>query len=254
MNDGPEFEDNDQPLPLDDRQSIAINWTDEGFEKIYDQTKETVVVLHNTATAKEEEEDNITLDECVNLFTTTEKLGPEDPWYCSQCKDFRQATKKFDLWKLPKIVVVHLKRFSYKNRYFREKLETLVDYPIKGLDFSKHIQGPCDQSPVYDLFAVSNHYGSLGGGHYTAYAKNKNTNKWYKFDDSSVSEIEEERVKTSAAYVLFYQRRDTRIITPPTEEKKEEAAGNTAPTGEDDEDSAGEGTAEPMETKGSDSE
>ena len=30
----------------------------------------------------------------------------------------------------------------------------------------------------YDLFAVSNHYGSLGGGHYTAYAKNPVHKKW----------------------------------------------------------------------------
>jgi len=25
---------------------------------------------------------------------------------------------------------------------------------------------------LYDLYAVSNHFGGLGGGHYTAYAKN----------------------------------------------------------------------------------
>lgn len=29
-----------------------------------------------------------------------------------------------------------------------------------------------NSEPVYELYAVSNHYGSLGGGHYTAYAKN----------------------------------------------------------------------------------
>ncbi len=28
-----------------------------------------------------------------------------------------------------------------------------------------------DKAPVYDLFAVSNHFGGLGGGHYTAYAQ-----------------------------------------------------------------------------------
>lgn len=35
--------------------------------------------------------------------------------------------------------------------------------------------------------AVSNHYGGLGGGHYTAYAKNPFYDKWFEFNDSSVS-------------------------------------------------------------------
>ncbi len=42
---------------------------------------------------------------------------------------------------------------------------------------------------IYDLYAVSNHYGGLGGGHYTAFAKNKYKNEWYKFDDKSVSKV-----------------------------------------------------------------
>ena len=33
--------------------------------------------------------------------------------YCPDCKEFVQATKKFDLWRLPDILVIHLKRFSY---------------------------------------------------------------------------------------------------------------------------------------------
>lgn len=39
--------------------------------------------------------------------------------------------------------------------------------------------------PVYELYAISNHYGGLGGGHYTAFAKNNG--QWYEFDDSRVS-------------------------------------------------------------------
>jgi len=42
---------------------------------------------------------------------------------------------------------------------------------------------------LYDLFAVSNHFGGTGGGHYTAYAKNPKTKKWYDFDDSYVKEV-----------------------------------------------------------------
>jgi len=61
---------------------------------------------------------------------------------------------------------------------------------------------------LYDLFAVVNHYGNLGFGHYTAYAKNHITNKWYCFDDSSVMEENEENVCSPASYVLFYKRKN----------------------------------------------
>lgn len=59
--------------------------------------------------------------------------------------------------------------------------------------------------PLYELYAISNHYGSLGGGHYTAFAKNGE--KWYSFNDSSVSPVEAGRVKGSGAYMLFYRRK-----------------------------------------------
>ena len=62
-------------------------------------------------------------------------------------------------------------------------------------------------STIYDLYAVSNHYGSLNGGHYTAHAKNID-GSWYNFNDSSVSLANTNRVCSSGAYVLFYRRRD----------------------------------------------
>jgi ubiquitin carboxyl-terminal hydrolase 4/11/15 len=64
---------------------------------------------------------------------------------------------------------------------------------------------------TYDLCAISNHYGGLGGGHYTAYCKNKSTGKWYHFDDSSVTEMDgdsHDRLVSKAAYVLVYLRQD----------------------------------------------
>lgn len=64
----------------------------------------------------------------------------------------------------------------------------------------------------YDLYAVSNHFGGLGGGHYTAYGKNFHDNEWYHFDDSFVSKVKAEEAEnsivSSAAYILFYRLRD----------------------------------------------
>ena len=65
---------------------------------------------------------------------------------------------------------------------------------------------------IYDCYAVSNHFGSMGFGHYTAFAKNALSGKWYEFDDSRVSQVSqnslESNIVTNAAYNLFYRRRD----------------------------------------------
>uniref|UniRef100_A0A8C6WXJ9 Ubiquitin carboxyl-terminal hydrolase 15 n=1 Tax=Neogobius melanostomus TaxID=47308 RepID=A0A8C6WXJ9_9GOBI len=149
------------------------------------------------------------LKDCIELFTTKEKLGADDPWYCPDCKQHQQATKKLDLWSLPPVLVVHLKRFSY-SRYMRDKLDSLVDFPLKDLDMSEFLINPNAGSCVYDLIAVSNHYGGMGEATVnTAYAKNKDDGKWYNYDDSSVSSASEDQIVSKAGYVLFYQRQDT---------------------------------------------
>ena len=56
-------------------------------------------------------------------------------------------------------------------------------------------------SYFFSLIPSQNHYGGMGGGHYTAYAKAKD-NKWYRFDDSSVSPMEENAVKVCYLFVI----------------------------------------------------
>lgn len=159
--------------------------------------------VHSTAQPKKQ---TTNLTECLKLYTSQEKLGVDDAWYCPRCKDHQQATKKFDLWMLPEVLIISLKRFSY-NKYWRDKIDIQVDYPVHGLDLTPYVIAPGHGPAVYDLIAVSNHYGGMGGGHYTAYGKNRLDSKWYYFDDSSVTEAKESAVVSKAAYVLFYQRR-----------------------------------------------
>lgn len=124
----------------------------------------------------------VTLDECLDEFGKMETLSEANSWYCPRCKEHRQANKKFELWKVPDILVMHLKRFS-SNRNFRDKLELHVDYPIEGLDLAQRVIGYHeDKSMVYDLIAVDNHYGGLGGGHYTAVARNFFNQEWYDYN------------------------------------------------------------------------
>ena len=60
---------------------------------------------------------------------------------------------------------------------------------------------------MYDLYAVSNHFGGMGGGHYTACCKLNEDEQWFYYDDSSTYPIGVDKVVTEAAYVLFYRRR-----------------------------------------------
>ena len=73
-----------------------------------------------------------------------------------------------------------------------------------------HLQ---DVAPVYDLYAVSNHFGGLGGGHYTAYCRMEDDG-WHCFDDSHVSPADESSVQSKAAYLLFYRRRHEAQLEP----------------------------------------
>lgn len=169
-------------------------------------------VLQEEKAANKRGKKDITLEDCLAEYTKEEQLGEEDLWYCPNCKKHQQATKKLDIWRLPDILVVHLKRFSH-TRTWRDKIDALVDFPIHGLDLSGKILKEEDRNEnVYDLFGVSNHMGGLGGGHYTAYAKNEKTGDWYNFDDSHVSAVGNvESIKSSSAYLLFYRRRNATV-------------------------------------------
>uniref|UniRef100_A0A6Q2WVX5 Ubiquitin carboxyl-terminal hydrolase 8 n=1 Tax=Esox lucius TaxID=8010 RepID=A0A6Q2WVX5_ESOLU len=143
------------------------------------------------------------LQDCLKLFSKEEKLSENNKVFCRHCKAHRDSTKKLEIWKVPPIVLVHLKRFSYEGRW-KQKLQTTVDVPLENLDLSQYVIGPRTSLKRYNLFGVSNHYGGLDGGHYTAFCKNAVKQRWYKFDDHEVSEISTSAVKSSAAYIFFY--------------------------------------------------
>ncbi|KAK5863108.1 hypothetical protein PBY51_000163 [Eleginops maclovinus] len=168
---------------------------------------------------------HFTLEQCLNLFTRPEVLAPEEAWYCPKCQQHREASKQLLLWRLPNILIIQLKRFSFRSFIWRDKINDMVDFPVRNLDLSKFCIGQKDdmqQPPIYDLYAVINHYGGMIGGHYTAYARlpsDKNSQRsdvgWRLFDDSTVTMVEESQVVTRYAYVLFYRRRNSPVERPP---------------------------------------
>lgn len=202
------------PVPYDDNSvrfpkkkfTLAIDWRSTVVKKnISEDEFDNFVVEKDDKAKSKNKSRNLDIRECLAFFSTNERLGPSDPWYCSNCKEHRRAWKKFDIWKLPKILVIHLKRFQF-TQHSRSKLNYLVDFPIEGLVLDDFVINPKFKGVKYDLFAVSNHSGGLSGGHYTAYAKNSLDGDWYSFNDSNVSKIRNaESIVSSSVYTLFYQ-------------------------------------------------
>lgn len=104
------------------------------------------------------------------------------------------------------MLVIHLKWFSY-SRSIKDKLETFVNFPIHDFDLTKYVASKNINRPqLYELYALMNHYGGMGSGHYTACIKLLDENRWYNFNDSHISPINEEELKSAAAHLLFYRR------------------------------------------------
>ena len=121
----------------------------------------------------------VTLDDCFDKFRTEELLVDDNQVYCRNCKEHKDAYKKMDVYKLPNILIIQLKRFnrgsrgsSYGMSYGMgmasgaSKNSDLIDFPLEGLDMEKYVLDPSSgEQTVYDLYGISNHMGSLYGGH-----------------------------------------------------------------------------------------
>ncbi|GKT73411.1 ubiquitin carboxyl-terminal hydrolase [Colletotrichum tofieldiae] len=93
---------------------------------------------------------------------------------------------------------------------------------------------------IYDLIAVDDHFGGLGGGHYTAYGRNFVDGQWYNYNDTSVSKTSPESVVTRAAYLLFYRRRSEGPLGGPRFKKIFEKFDKAGEDEEEDDTDSGE--------------
>uniref|UniRef100_A0A8C3V5F5 Ubiquitin carboxyl-terminal hydrolase 19 n=1 Tax=Catharus ustulatus TaxID=91951 RepID=A0A8C3V5F5_CATUS len=215
----------DTPLDLTDDCSLALVWQNNERLKefVLVESKELECVEDPGSASEAARAGHFTLEQCLNLFTKPEVLAPEEAWYCPKCKQHREASKQLMLWRLPNVLIIQLKRFSFRSFIWRDKINDMVDFPVRSLDLSKFCIGRKgeQQLPMYDLYAVINHYGGMIGGHYTAYARlpnDKNSQRsdvgWRLFDDSTVTTVDESQVVTRYAYVLFYRRRNSPVERP----------------------------------------
>ena len=150
------------------------------------------------------------LEKCIEEFSKEEKLDNDNLWKCDNCKKELEANKKIELYHIPKILIITLKRFNHNK-----KLNTLIEFPLQNLDLNKYIKSD-DQISKYDLFGVINHFGSLEYGHYTSFCKNYHDNLWYEYNDRIVNKIQKEKeneiIVNKNAYILFYRAQDSDYI------------------------------------------
>lgn len=148
-----------------------------------------------------------TLDEAFKLFLASEMLTGENQWRCDRCKCSVDAEKRIDIWTLPQVLVVHLKRFEFDSNtsQFR-KIESELRSPLT-VDLTRYVSTQRRQRAIYDIVCIANHYGRYGSGHYTATCKHPVDRKFYNLNDSYVQELaDHDSVLDKNAYVLFLVR------------------------------------------------
>ncbi len=180
--------------------------------KVFDG-EEFDLVENGTTTVTKEAQPNVSVLDCIENYCKKEQLEESEMWYCNQCKKHVRAWKQFHLYRAPPILIIHLKRFFFSaSTHRRDKITRKIDFPLEGLDLTSLVSSyEEDGEPIYDCYAVSNHFGGLGGGHYTAYTLSDD-GVWCNYDDSRVTtDVDPKEVVSEAAYVLYYRRRDVPV-------------------------------------------
>lgn len=195
----PISEPDGEPMLIRPGEVIIVDWDIESFDALFGgktsdkdemrgvNTWDLIETVQDPELAEKKKKraarkkSGITLEDCFAETAKTEILSEENAWYCNRCKELRRASKTLEIWTAPDILVVHLKRFG-ANRGFRDKVDILVDFPIEELDITERVGLSEGKQLIYDLFAVDNHFGGLGGGHYTAVAKNFYDGQWYDYN------------------------------------------------------------------------
>lgn len=145
-----------------------------------------------------------TLSECFENYTKEEPIERK----CEICSS-KNTMKKKQIWRPGMLLYIQLCRFSHLPNGRIIKNNFSVDIP-DTIDISDYCDSTMETDKSltykYKLKGISNHMGSLNGGHYTADGISLTDNKtWYHFDDSRVGRHQTIPIDTSSAYILMYE-------------------------------------------------
>ena len=180
---------------------IALEWDKDVYNKEINKNNLSLIMNHKSVEIKNnnniQQKEQISLDDCLKLFTKEEELTDIQ---CEKCNKKTLFKKTLEIERLPQYLVIVLKRFKYVLTN-SVKLKDLITFPLDELPLTNYVsQKNIDYK--YTLFGVINHTGSLEWGHY--YSTFNVNGTWINYDDSHVSEIQQ-GIESKKAYILIYK-------------------------------------------------
>lgn len=136
------------------------------------------------------------LEQSLNSYLFTKDKQNVNGFECPNCGEKYLSFITYII-KLPKILVINLKRVGEDTVYYHE---ISIPYILK----TKLIEKLSPHDSQYELIGFIKHFGNEKGGHNISFAKNIFDNKWYSFNDTIVKE-EKQFPSTDKTFLLFYQ-------------------------------------------------
>ena len=142
---------------------------------------------------------DINLYECFDYYQKIDLMNGQNQMYCNICNENKDTYYGTTIYSLPNYLIINLNRgkgavYSCKV-IFPETLNLLNYVTFK------------DGITAMKLYAVICHIGpSSMSGHFIAYCRHRINNKWYKYNDSFVTECTQpNEYYNGMPYILFYK-------------------------------------------------
>lgn len=154
------------------------------------------------------------LTDTLAKYQEEEMLTEDEQWMCVKCDKPVNAKKKIQVWKLPPVLVLHLKRYEADRSTgcFR-KITALLTVP-QEIDLGAFCHSKQRHGATYRLVCAANHSGKYGRGHYAAtccLGGGVQARQWIFVDDEEIKEISSEQavgVASQHGYVLFFMKKE----------------------------------------------
>ena len=147
------------------------------------------------------------LEEGINYFQGIQNHNKENGFICQNCK-FQNISTQTRIIHCPKIFIIHFKRIG-ENNFYSHNVKIPFEFGMNNL-----VDGKINE---YSLIGFIKHYGGGDSGHNIAICKNFFDSKWYEYDDSRVTYINNSsniignEIDTNGSFLFFYSKKNSFI-------------------------------------------